>query len=365
MTKIAVFGDAHLGFKQYNMPERVLDFLTALANIFKAVIDEKVSAVISAGDLFNNARPDAEVVYRTQRIFNMFSGAKLGVDGNHDISDTHWLKVCGSESLAGCKSYRIENTNKPAIELVGMNWVRPNMFLEQLDIKLASLVGKKFDIFVCHQLFDEFISFKQDQLSAAAVATKLKPFGVKVVCIGDLHESVGKVIDGISFVYTGSIEVNSTAEARDKSFIVLDIDDNKNISVRRVPIATRKFVHRFIQTDSELDNLVIESANLTDSILMLEYDKGNKEIVKRAEKLLKDKALFRLVPRADKVVKPLIEQLSTDGFARAGAMTYLKKSIETFFEPATDEYQLITQLIAPEANIDSIVMTYAKSKGIV
>lgn len=365
--KLAVFGDTHLGFKQYGFAEREQDFVTALLDVASSCTSNGVKTVISTGDLFNNPKPAGELVYQVKTALEPF--CSLGIDGNHDIANSNWLRLCGVHALDKCVLSLNDDGNELAV--AGLNWVRPSSFMETLDKFLAGLpAGTTIDVFVLHQLLDEFISYKQNQISAATIAEKLRPFNVRAVLMGDLHETINLNIGGIEFIYTGSTEVNSLGEKYDKSFVMLDVpkDRNKPVTFQRYPIKTRPFIHKFIQTEKELDELLVEYVHTpTDrkAFLILEYDNEGKELAHRAEAALKDKALFRLIPIVKSAKKSLTEQLSAGGFERTDALGYLKKSITAFFVPETDEYQLILQLLEMPEEVDRIITAYAKGKGLV
>ena len=369
--RIVVCGDEHLGYRQYGLIERENDFLSALWDIVISCNDKikSVGAIIKTGDLFNTSKPVGDLVYKAKIAMEPFT--TYGIDGNHDISEGNWLKLCGIRPLNKKVELILRPNFAEPIRVAGLNWTRPALFMDTFNEFVASLpANTKIDIFVLHQLLDEFVPHIQNQMSGIAIAEKLRPLGVKVVIMGDLHEAVDMEIGGIKFIYTGSTEVNSLSEKYDKSFVILDVsdDEEKKITFQRYPINTRPFVHKFIQTEKDLDELLVQHVNAPvdrQPFLLLEYDNEGKALAMRAEEILKGKALFRLIPIVKNISKSLLDQLSTEGFERTDAVGYLKKSITAFFKPETDEYQLILQLLETPEEVDRIITAYGKCKGLI
>ena len=58
MTRILHTGDTHLGYQQYHRSERREDFRTAFEQVAADAVADDVDAVVHAGDLFHDRRPD-------------------------------------------------------------------------------------------------------------------------------------------------------------------------------------------------------------------------------------------------------------------------------------------------------------------
>ena len=58
MTRVLHTGDTHIGYQQYHSPERRADFLSAFEAVIDDAIEMAVDAVVHAGDLFHDRRPD-------------------------------------------------------------------------------------------------------------------------------------------------------------------------------------------------------------------------------------------------------------------------------------------------------------------
>ena len=72
--------DTHLGFQQYNLPERKKDFNRAFNWVLNKSIKEEVDFILLAGDVFNTNRSDPETmaaIYQMITQFNLNSKEKL------------------------------------------------------------------------------------------------------------------------------------------------------------------------------------------------------------------------------------------------------------------------------------------------
>ena len=358
MSSIAITADNHLDFCQYGFEMREADYRKAFQQVTRYCENNKLPLII-AGDIFNTARPSGDLVYWLEQQLKNIEA--YGIDGNHDVTANCWLKVCGITPLDNtvvlCGDFKV----------AGMNWRRPAVFMSELDNLIATIKEHGgVQVVVLHQLIDEFVPYRTNQVVASRIAEKLRPHGVKYVVAGDIHDGAMMDIGGIKFIYPGSTELNSISENIDKSFIVLHFDPATNeITHERIPLITRPFVHKLIQTEKELDDVLQAYCKEGQHpFIVLEYDNNARDLARRAEVALTGRAMFKLVPFVKSDRKSLLTQLSTEGFARYGAVTHLRGSIQAFFEPSSDEYQLITRLLEAPDQIDHILTTYGKNKGI-
>ena len=357
---IAVIGDAHIGCRPYNLDSRELDFINSFKDAINRV--DKNVPIIIAGDLFNAPRPKAELVYLVEQTLKEHT--VFGIVGNpqHDASGSDWLRLCNITLLT--QKQTIARSKGRPVVIAGLNWTKPDLFMVELDLLLSTIKGP-LDILVLHQLINEFISYDLNQISGAEIAKRLKPFGTKVVVMGDLHQSVNLTIADVQFIYTGSVDVNSISEKYEKSFVVLDISDDPEPTVRfnRVPIKTRPFVHTLIQTEQDIDKILM-GVYAMPPFFILEYDNANREIVKLIDSKLAGKHLYRLLPIVKDSKSNLFKQMSSSDADRRDSMRHLRDSIVLFFEPNTDEYNLILQLLELPDEVGALVTAYTKSKGL-
>ena len=120
-------GDQHLGFKQYGFAERIDDFMLATNFVFHKAKELQVDAVVSAGDAFQSIHPPAASVYFLYYMIQELRSAGIpvyGIDGNHDLTESAWMKVCGMAPLdveeTAAEQFTI-TTMKDGITIAGIN----------------------------------------------------------------------------------------------------------------------------------------------------------------------------------------------------------------------------------------------------
>lgn len=88
MTKFLHLADIHLGYNQYNSPERRQDFYLAFQDIIKRyAIGEAVDFVLIAGDFFDNRQLQPITMGRAVSVLNLLKQHHIPVyliEGNHD-----------------------------------------------------------------------------------------------------------------------------------------------------------------------------------------------------------------------------------------------------------------------------------------
>ncbi|MHA1721324.1 MAG: metallophosphoesterase family protein [Promethearchaeota archaeon] len=118
--------DTHLGFQQYNLPERKKDFNRAFNWVLNKSIKEEVDFILLAGDVFNTNRSDPETmaaIYQMITQFNLNSKEKLNreipiiaIEGNHDKSNyfakRSWLKFLAELKLIILLNPKYDNEKK-------------------------------------------------------------------------------------------------------------------------------------------------------------------------------------------------------------------------------------------------------------
>ena len=97
MTRVIHTGDTHLGYQQYHSPARREDFLDAFEQVIDDAVAEDVDAVVHAGDLFHDRRPELPDLLGTIRVLRRLDDADipfLAVVGNHESTrGGQWLDL--------------------------------------------------------------------------------------------------------------------------------------------------------------------------------------------------------------------------------------------------------------------------------
>lgn len=95
--KFIHMADTHLGFQQYNIPERKKDFNKAFNWVLGKAIEEKVDFILLAGDVFNSNKSDPETMTAIYQMITQFKNKSqqklnreipiIAIEGNHDKSN--------------------------------------------------------------------------------------------------------------------------------------------------------------------------------------------------------------------------------------------------------------------------------------
>ena len=79
--------DLHLGYEQYNLRERMVDFASAFKQVVDFAINKKVDFVLISGDLFDKRDINADTLEQADVLINKLKKANIkviAIEGNHD-----------------------------------------------------------------------------------------------------------------------------------------------------------------------------------------------------------------------------------------------------------------------------------------
>jgi DNA repair exonuclease SbcCD nuclease subunit len=248
MTRVIHTGDTHVGYRQYHSPERRQDFLDA----FEAVIDDAVSgpdgptvdAVVHAGDLFHDRRPDLPDLLGVLSALRRLDAAGvpfLAIVGNHEATrGSQWLDLF--ERLGLATRLDADPTVVGDTAFYGLDHV-PRSRRDDLDYDFASPPAEvTATALVAHGLFTPFAHADWDTealLDAASV-------DLDAVLLGDNHVPDTAQVGDTWVTYCGSTERASADErdARGYNLVEFDADAGGDaaVDIRRRSLDTRPFV---------------------------------------------------------------------------------------------------------------------------
>ena len=87
--KFAHLADSHLGYRQYGLLQRELDFYSVFTNTIDKIIEERVDFVVHSGDLFETSKPSTNALLVVQKAIRKLNDAGIpiyAIAGNHDIT---------------------------------------------------------------------------------------------------------------------------------------------------------------------------------------------------------------------------------------------------------------------------------------
>jgi DNA repair exonuclease SbcCD nuclease subunit len=374
--RIAHTADSHLGHKQYGFADRQDDYLAAVRHVFERSRELGADFMTLGGDQFQTAHPPASAVfglYELVRDSVQHDIPVYGIDGNHDATGTQWLGVCGVQPL------EIWDNNVPQVQqlvkddeiinIFGLNSSPGSIFRKRLQdlVRGCKATDTVLDILFIHMPLADMWGMGLADVSAMEIATAVREIGTRLVLMGDIHDYKETVIGGVRFIYPGSSEMTASDEQPTKSFSVVDITRTElKTAVETIP--TRPIVDVCIDTEKALDALLIDVQNATSAgrkpIVMVSYNPDIRGFATRAASLLKDRALYKLVPRTRQPDGDLFQQIADQTFERKGALRNLRDVLVQSFGDASDEYTLILQLLEDPDSVNDTIVKYAQAKGL-
>ncbi|APW99467.1 DNA repair exonuclease [Halobiforma lacisalsi AJ5] len=240
MTRVIHTGDTHIGYQQYNAPERRRDFLAAFEAVIEDAIEDDVDAVLHAGDLFHDRRPTLVDLQGTVDVLRRLADADipfLAVVGNHEGKrDAQWLDLFADLELATRLGAEPELVGDVAV--YGLDFV-PRSRREDLEYEFAAPPeAAEHAALVSHGLFEPFAHADWDTERLLEEST----VEFDAVLLGDNHHPDTAEVNDTWVTYCGSTERASASEREDRGYnLVTFEDDTVGISRRGLP-STRDFV---------------------------------------------------------------------------------------------------------------------------
>ena len=236
MTRVIHTGDTHLGYAQYHSQTRRADFRDAFEQVIDDAVDADVDAVIHAGDLFHDRRPELPEILGTIRLLRRLRTAGipfLAVVGNHESTRTgQWLDLFESLDLAE----RLDSTPRSVGDAAfyGLDHV-PKSRRTELDYDFAPH-DADHAVLVAHGLFTPFAH--ADWETETVLSESSVDFDA--VLLGDNHAPGTETVDDAWVTYCGSTERASAAEETPRGYNLVTLDEE--VDIRRRTLDTRRFV---------------------------------------------------------------------------------------------------------------------------
>ncbi|GAB7094925.1 DNA double-strand break repair protein Mre11 [Halolamina litorea] len=268
MTRVIHTGDTHVGYQQYHSPERRADFRRAFDAVVDDAIEAGVDAVVHAGDLFHDRRPELPDLMGVLSALRRLDDADipfLAVVGNHEATRTgEWLDLFEGTGLAT----RLDET--PTVvgdtAFYGLDWV-PEARRPDLDYEFADHEAE-YAALVSHGLFTPFEFGEWDSetvLSEASVE-------FDAMLLGDNHKPDTAEVSGTWVTYCGSTERASASEEEARGYNLVTFDGE--VDIRRRSLDTRPFA--FVSVDLAEGEGVervreqVRQHDLTDAVCIVE-----------------------------------------------------------------------------------------------
>lgn len=267
MVRFAHISDTHLGYKQYNLPEREQDFYNSFDELIDKIIEERVNFVIHSGDLFEHSRPKVEALIQALLGFKKLheKGIKTySIAGNHDIQirkDFRPIQLLYQDYGVRLLDYerKYDIIKNEDIFIGGLPY-HPVYYSEILNEEIQEISktanNYKKRILVLHQGLDAFLPWDQKH---ELKITDL-PSNFHYYALGHVHRRIlQKFGDGI-LSYPGSSDIWNLHEVEDfkekgKGFNLVDFDGRE---------PTVQFIR--LEKTRHFDKFTIDSDNFEDEL---------------------------------------------------------------------------------------------------
>jgi exonuclease SbcD len=248
-----------LGYAQFNLQEREEDLYGVFEESITKSMQEHAEAIILAGDIFHNPRPNGAAIIRLARELKKLKEKSIPVYfvlGEHDISRTNDVPIpylfhnLGlAKRLQPYEPIRIGNLliygfNKERKSNIDYGLLNPFRQLEKKvkeDANKVSIGNKKIKtVLVLHQGLYDFNKF------AGEVFASDLPYGFDYYAMGHYHDHLQKRFPELNnnlVAYPGSLDLghNEPISEVDKGFLLVDLSDSsEEVSASWVKIENRR-----------------------------------------------------------------------------------------------------------------------------
>lgn len=271
-TRLAWLSDTHLGYRQYGLARRQVDFSLALEGALADIYQQGIRLVLNTGDLLHSNRPGADAMTDVQRIHGWLVERKmvmLVIPGNHDrsLDEHHWIQVVNPGNkpegimLLDAKTYCDFGSG---LQIYGVGHMARDKFM-------SHSFPDKVDIIMCHQSVVEFINFE----SASSLHIAELPLGrARAVLLGDIHITDIRHVNEVLVGYPGSTESNSASEPDKKHWVELTVPkDIGRVDFNLHLISTRPVLRAEINRIEDIADLAARAAKeARPPVIHVEYD---------------------------------------------------------------------------------------------
>jgi DNA repair exonuclease SbcCD nuclease subunit len=230
---VAHLADTHLGYRQYNLEERELDFYEAFREAVGRAVEEHVDVLVHAGDFFDEPRPPVRALYEAKRQLARLRdrGVKVyAVLGDHDLPrrrgmPPHDLFAEHVATLGLEVDHDVVELGGSRLLVAGLHH-HSHRFREGLREGLRRLAklaeGFSRSVLILHQSIDRFLPFEYE------LSFDELPSSFSYVAMGHVHRRGSAWLHRTLVSYAGSLEVARRDEVEawrevGKGFFIVDL----------------------------------------------------------------------------------------------------------------------------------------------
>ncbi|MFV2040393.1 MAG: exonuclease SbcCD subunit D [Candidatus Hydrothermarchaeales archaeon] len=294
----AHIADTHLGYRQFNLEERELDFYRAWHESVDIMISEGVDVAVHSGDLFDEPRPPIRALVEAKRGIKRLTSKGVRVvmiPGNHDMLMRRGA-MAPHAIFDGVDVLTLDRSSI-VIDDVFIGGV-PYLSKSYQDILLENIRGLageakdyKQSILVLHQGLDKYLPYEHE-LGAGEL-----PEGFSYYAMGHVHSRIEDEYAGGHICYPGSTEIWRADEVADweksgKGFLTVDAGDMRP---RRVDLScVRPVVRAEVSSVEEISALSgrFESGSRPVVSLRIRGDEDFNVLYEKAKEVLSEGSLY-------------------------------------------------------------------------
>lgn len=339
-------GDTHIGSRQYGLEDRRADFSQAFHKVVEIAIEEKVDAVVHAGDLFDDRTPSAEDLHETLHALVNLKNANipfLAIVGNHEQRrGVQWIDLFEQLGYAvhlGKEAYELNGFNFYGLDYAGRREVKP----PQLD----------GGVLVCHQLIDKV------QGNAEMQFDELLACGANFVLLGDYHEHHAWQQQNVLITYCGSTERWSLGEHGARGVNLIDLNSGR---LDRREIETREFLY-ISEEEDPFKSIEAHKDRISDSVVCV-YINDNRYSIQELEEHARSNGALTVRIRDKREKKEIVDDAEIHvelDFGNLDAMV-TDRIGELDFSPASIEVDsIIREPKIADSKVDQEITLLLKS----
>jgi len=270
---ISHISDIHLGYAQFNLQEREEDLYEVFGEAIEKSISERVKAIILAGDIFHNPKPNGAAIIKLARELKKLKEKSIPVFfvlGEHDISRSNdvplpylFHNLGLARRLKPNSPIQIENLliygfNKERRSNIDNGLIRPFRKLESImknDAQKHAVQNhwlKK--ILVLHQGLNDFNKF------AGEIFSNDLPVGFDYYAMGHYHDHIERRFPTLNeglVAYPGSIDLghNEVISDVEKGFLLVDLSEvSETVNTHWIKLEKRRHQFEYPIEYSDLDD---------------------------------------------------------------------------------------------------------------